>query len=379
MEIDGIIDFEPVVVAEPKLPGDDADSGHLRKLHPIPEFDDHVFMARIPHKYFLSEDEPFPEKRVEEDLMREEWRLDLSVTGFFKRYTGDFDAVGTAKKILARQQEHETCLQEGIEQSRPEWFLEQYERYKHCRTVEELHHEWNVNRDKGTATHRLIEMYYNNMLSDEVLRLHPACCAADFQQFLAFHEREIEARGFEPFRTELTMFKLKIGGQIDMLYRLKADRDHPERKYDLWMVDWKRKFDLGLFGDAYKEPFVDMQPGDQSKFTIQLNTYKSMIESATPYRIRKMSILLVHPKLGEQYMLVPVPDIGTKIEVMFERRRRVLVGEMCTKIIDALRTHALSEDALVRNAGVNMAQNLLDKIKKIDPEPLIDTTSDLNI
>jgi hypothetical protein len=342
MEIDDLIDLPP------QLPPDNFEPVYLKNLNPVREFDDFIKMDKGPHKYYLRGEE-----------------LTLSVTGFYKYFTGDFDVVGTATKIIERQRDHETCLEQGIKVTRPDWFLKQYERYQHCRTVEDMQHEWNVNRDKGTATHRLIELYYNNLLNEDFLSRHPDCLAADFQQFLRFHREKIEAAGFEPFRTEFTMYKFRIGGQIDMLYRLKADRDHPVNKYRLWMVDWKRKFDLGLFGDPYTGPFASLTPGDLSKFTIQLNTYKSMIESATPYRIMKMSILLVHPNM-ENYRLEPIADIQPAIAEMFERRRHVVVQELCTKVVEEIRAHVLSENVSERNETVAIARDWLNEVLAID-------------
>jgi len=337
----------PTKPDDPPLPSDAEEPTYLRSLHPMPWFDNHIHMDRVRHVYRLNGVD-----------------LSSSTTGYMKLYVGDFDADYNAKRILVRMRNHKITLGLGVARDQPEWLLKQYERYKHCMTVDDMKRAWDINRDAGTFVHRLIELYYNRMLVGECAR-HSALQSPEFMQFQRFHAHHIAAQGFEPYRTEFTMYLLQLGGQIDMLYRRSIDAQHPVRKYELWMVDWKRKFELGGHGEPLKPPFDNMPPGDRTKFTIQLNTYKRMIEANSPYRIVRMSILMVHPELLD-YDLQEVPDIQPAIINMFERRRRWMIKRDCEKAIEHLRVAAKSEDRLKRLTEIEHAEKLLAYTRSLD-------------
>ena len=332
----------PVAPDDPALPSDDYDPTYLRTLHPVPWFDKHITMERKRHVYQLDGVD-----------------LPTSTTGYMKEFVGEFDGDAAAKRILGRlaTAAHEDAS--GIKVNRPLWLTKQLKRYAHCKTVADMKLAWTINCNKGTFAHRLIELYYNNELDGELSR-HSALKTPEFQQFLRFHRQHVEAKGFVPFRTEFTMFKLDIGGQIDMLYQHKDDIGHPERRWRLWMVDWKRKFELGNHGDPLRFPFDDMPPGDRSKFTIQLNNYKGMIESLSPYRIVRMSVLMIHPELPD-YQLEEIRDIQRQIAIGFDRRRVMIVQARASAAADILRTLVRSAELLKCKPTLASAQRLIDQ------------------
>jgi hypothetical protein len=335
----------PSKPGDPPFPGDDYDPQYLRKLHPVPFFDDHIKMARERHIYELDGED-----------------LEISTTGNIKQFVGEFDADTTAARVLLRMRKYERDHPNGVTRDTPAWLVAQHKRYGHCRTVEELKHAWNVNRDKGTFVHRLLELYYNGDLNG-VLSTHSALQLPEFKQFLNFDRREVEAKGYVPFRTEFTMYKLEIGGQIDMLYQRKEDVHATDgRQYDLWMNDWKKKHELGNHGDPLRPPFADMMPGDRTKFTIQLNSYKNMIETQTPYRIRRMTILMVSHELAN-YQMEEVGDISSLIEIMFEMRRKTLFEKKCQTAAELILFKAQKPDATdaERHAAVSGALKLITR------------------
>lgn len=327
---------------DPEMPDDDFEPDYLRRLHPMPWFDDHVRMNRERHKYVLDGVE-----------------LPTSTTGHMKAYVGEFNAEAKSVEIAARLRDYEKRRDSGVTRVEPEWLIAQYARYGHCRTAEDIRKEWDITRDKGTFMHRLIELYYNRVFEGELAR-HSALNTREFQQFLRFDAKHVRACGYAPFRTEFTMYRYEIGGQIDMLYQHVDDANATDdRRFRLWMVDWKRKFELGDHGEPLRAPFADMPPGDRTKFTIQLNTYKAMIEATTPYRIVRMTVLLAHPDMPDYYM-EELADIGPQIATMFENRRQALIEEKCAKASDILLSQMSRriDDASDRSRGEALTRAL---------------------
>jgi len=345
----------PCTPTDPPLPSDDVEPEYLRELHPVPWFDDHVRMHRGRHVYVLDGVD-----------------LPISTTGHMKQFVGEFDAEAKSKQILERLRTYERNKAAGFQREPADWLVRQYERYKHCQTAEEIRHEWNIVRDAGTFAHRLIELYYNRMLEGP-LTTHSALRTREFQQFLRFDATHVQAQGYLPFRTEFTMQRYEIGGQIDMLYQHRDDAADPARRHLLWMVDWKRKFELGDHGDALKAPFANMPPGDRTKFTIQLNTYKAMIEALTPYRITRMTVLLVHPEMNDYYMEELV-DIQPQIAIMFEERRLALIERKCQIAGDIalLQARNVKDTSGARGTALHEARRLIEQaiaLTSVPPPP----------
>ena len=92
-----------------------------------------------------------------------------------------------------------------------------------------------------------------------------------------------------PIRTELVVFdrEYKIGGMVDMLfYNVKA------KEYQIW--DWKTNKSFSYvneYGESLKDPLMFLSDCDHEIYSLQLETYKHIIEKNT------------NIKLGDSYLV----------------------------------------------------------------------------
>jgi len=204
------------------------------------------------------------------------------------------------------------------------------------KTDVEIKAEWKKSgddaREAGTRLHNTIETFYNQFRDDE--ELDDPCFRTDdiqqeWDQFLHF-VRMFEKKGLVPFRCEWIIYsdiKYKMCGAVDMLFVKEVTDDG---RLILVMVDWKRTKKLSLYGmkETGTGPCSNVPNANFFKYSLQLNTYKYIIESyykdieynGVIYKdivISDMMLIVFHTN-REKYMMRKCPNMQKIVHKMLE-------------------------------------------------------------
>ena len=184
--------------------------------------------------------------------------------------------------------------------------------------------------DAGTNLHEQIEMFMNNAelapgythrellehyrsKEDKVVR------GPEWQFFLKFVE---EHPDLKPYRTEWMIYHedIKIAGSIDMIYE--------NTDGTLSIYDWKRSKDI-TSDNTWKKfalhPVIAHIPDTNFwHYSLQLNTYKAILEEKYGKTIRDLNLVRIHPDIPEQtYELLSVPILTRElIDLFFELKKK---------------------------------------------------------
>lgn len=226
-------------------------------LDSLAEKNPHIRDAQIKfrerdHKYWLNDDDTGL----------------ISTTTLLKKYFSEFDASFAIKNIMKSQRYFDD---------------EEYIYYR--LNSEQIKSIWNTIGSNaarnGTYYHLQIEKYYNGEVADFTNDLLHGC----FRQF----DRDITARGYIPFRTEMLMFhnEAKITGSADMLFQ------HRETK-KLLLVDWKFIKKLAMTSKTKaKETLSHLDDTTLVKYSMQLSVYRYILETEYSYEFETENNLLV--------------------------------------------------------------------------------------
>jgi hypothetical protein len=125
----------------------------------------------------------------------------------------------------------------------------------------------------------------------------------------------------KPYRTEWMIFDedLKLAGSIDMVY------ENPDGTLSIY--DWKRSKDISKVNNWNKfatNPLICHMPDSNFwHYTLQLNTYKSILERKYDKKITKLCLVRLHPDADEKtYELLEVPILTIEISELFEEREK---------------------------------------------------------
>lgn len=178
---------------------------------------------------------------------------------------------------------------------------------------QEILDTWSKNGENasgaGTKMHYDIECFYNN--------IHNENNDIDFKYFLDFAKDNAHLK---PFRTEWCVFNedLKIAGSIDMLY------ENPDGT--ILIYDWKRVKNLEYEPkfNKYGLPKCLQKMPDTNfwHYTLQLNIYRSIIETKYKKRVSGMCLVCLHPEnYGKTYDVVDIPFLDKEITDIIELRK----------------------------------------------------------
>ena len=218
----------------------------------------------------------------------------MSVTTWNHRHFKPFDA----DRIIAGMM------------SRDSWERSRY----FGQTPEQIKAGWDANRDEaaaaGTKLHYDIECYYNGspQVNDSV----------EYQYFLNFAKGNPD---LVPFRSEWMLWdkELRFAGSIDMVF-IKPDGS-------LMVYDWKRSKGIeksNRWGDcATTECISHIPDANFWHYSLQLNTYKALVEKNYGYRVSDMRLVCLHPN-HKEYQVVTVPDLSVEVSDLFELRKQTL-------------------------------------------------------
>lgn len=222
----------------------------------------------------------------------------ISSTTVIKKYFPDFDADSIVKNIVGSYK----------------WKND--EEYKYYQmSAESIKKQWKDSGDKasklGTLMHEKIEYFYNDnevdLLEDE----------KEFEYFLNFYE---DHQDMEIYRTEWVVYidELKIAGSIDATF---INEDGT-----LSLYDWKRskeiKFDS--FGDKTAlKPFEHLPDCNFSKYSLQLNLYRRIIEDYYNFQVKDMHLVIFYPQ-NNNYIKLPVTKMDKEIDIIFKERKKYI-------------------------------------------------------
>jgi ATP-dependent exoDNAse (exonuclease V) beta subunit len=185
-------------------------------------------------------------------------------------------------------------------------------------TREEIKQSWDRNRDSaassGTKLHYDIECYYNNMdvQNDSI----------EYQYFLRFLKDFPELK---PYRTEWMVYyeEYKLSGSIDMVF------ENPDGT--LLIYDWKRCREIKYenYGKCAQTECIRHLPDTNFwHYSIQLNTYKTILEHKYGKKIVGLYLVCIHPENPyKTYERIEVPFMEKEIADLFAYRKSLLVDE----------------------------------------------------
>lgn len=232
----------------------------------------------------------------------------ISSTGFVHAFFPSFDSTYTAKTIITGK----TFQKTGHRKSH---------KYYGCKTYQDVLKRWNKWRDLGTALHDNIECFINGEqfeISEE--NKNP------FEKFMRIYNDK-KFWSWDHLRTEWAIFDedIRLAGKIDYM------GIDPETGY-LVMMDWKRvgaisdscfKRWSGSGPDMGKDACCDLESCKYITYSLQLNTYKWILEKNYNVYVTKMYLLQVHPKVKDP-ILYKVPNMQSHVIKMAARRKLAL-------------------------------------------------------
>ena len=182
---------------------------------------------------------------------------------------------------------------------------------------DEIKAGWEENRDKaandGTRMHENIEKFYNNCPVDDE--------SIEYTYFKVFYEKYKEQ--FMAYRTEWMIYdeELKLAGSIDIIFI--------DKEGNLHIGDWKRSKEIKKipFGNkCSNNPIISHIPDCNIwHYSLQLNTYKAIIERNYNKKIKNMFLICLHPdNPNKSYIKMEVPDLQEEINELFNERKTQL-------------------------------------------------------
>lgn len=205
-------------------------------------------------------------------------------------------------------------------------------------TEEEIKKQWSDNgkiaSSLGTTLHNTIEYFSNsNVLfkgynNEDILQnynlfkvytalynwdLNPIYYSKEWEYFLNFIN---DCKYLKPYRTEWVVYdsELKIAGSIDMIYQNEDD------SYSIY--DWKRSKGIEKVNNWNKKCLnkeVNIIDSNYWHYSLQLNTYKFILEKNYDIKIKDMYLVRLHPD-ADNYELIEVNDMQKEVEILLKNR-----------------------------------------------------------
>lgn len=206
-------------------------------------------------------------------------------------------------------------------------------------TKDQIKQQWEFNAKSvsgaGTEMHFQIECFMNNdeiaypYSQEDLLKHYETTKDEDKEETLEwgyFLKFVKENQEFKPYRTEWLIYDedLKLSGSIDMVY------ENPDGT--LTIYDWKRSKGISPVNSFNKYAETDcinhMPDSNFWHYSLQLNTYKAILERKYNKKITCLRLVRIHPNCEEEtYELINVPDLKRDVEELFSLRERELRGQ----------------------------------------------------
>tara|TARA_B100000029_G_scaffold271844_1_gene266861 strand:+ start:2597 stop:3427 length:831 start_codon:yes stop_codon:yes gene_type:complete len=188
------------------------------------------------------------------------------------------------------------------------------------KTPEEIKDEWEINRNEasnaGTKMHLDIEKFYNNIPVDND--------SEEFSYFMNFHTSFEES--LQPWRTEMMVWDkdYKLAGSVDMLFENKDN--------NLEIYDWKRSkeiVDSSRFNKCGNKECIEHIPDSNFwHYSLQLNTYKHLIEKNYGRTVSGMYLVCLHPNnKNKNYRRIKVCDLTQEVNDLMAIRLKSITND----------------------------------------------------
>ncbi len=207
-------------------------------------------------------------------------------------------------------------------------------------TREEIKLLWDKNRDEaakaGTLMHYQIECFMNlgQFLPDKEkptlgelwdyyeknpmsLNIKPCIEWEYFEKFVENHVN------FKPYRTEWTVFNedVKLSGSIDMVFY------DPDNENNLVIYDWKRSKEIvkinGWNKSSHRQEISHLPDCNYWHYSLQLNTYKKILEDKYDKKISNMYLVCIHPENKKKtYEKIKVADLTDEMNELFNSLKK---------------------------------------------------------
>ena len=224
----------------------------------------------------------------------------VSSTTFIHQFFSEFDAERIVGYILRSKK----------------WSTDRSYKY-YMMTKQQILDSWELNRDTaanaGTRLHADIEYHYNGL--DHLVTNDSYEYRTLFQQFKDDHSEMVM------YRTEQMIYSsvLKITGSIDAISK--------NSDGTLTLIDWKRskKINFKAFGNKRGlEPFDHLPDCNFTHYQLQLNLYRTILETFYGEIVREMYLVVLHPD-QDRYLKIIIPRMETEGHLLFEFRRQQLI------------------------------------------------------
>ena len=115
--------------------------------------------------------------------------------------------------------------------------------------------------------------------------------------------------------------ELRLSGSVDMIYENKDDGT-------LQIYDWKRSKEIKKtnFWESAKTECINHLPdGNYWHYSLQLNTYKWLIEKNYGKKVTNMYLVCLHPNnKNNSYLRYEVPDMTNEVNDLMDLRREIV-------------------------------------------------------
>jgi hypothetical protein len=217
-------------------------------------------------------------------------------------------------------------------------------------TSEQIKSQWNNNKDAvsgaGTDLHFEIECFNNdkefsfNYTNKDLFEIYMSKNGSnltkkpvEWQYFINFVK---DHSHLKPYRTEWTVFNedIKISGSIDMVY------ENPDGTLSIY--DWKRCKNItriNTFNKFALQPSICHLPDSNFwHYTLQLNTYKYILETKYEKIIKDLYLVRLHPEAQEKnYELIQLPILSTEImDLLEDRKINILLKQNTIKLSEMI-------------------------------------------
>jgi hypothetical protein len=214
--------------------------------------------------------------------------------------------------------------------------------------------------EAGTKMHYNIECFYNEMQVEDDGSL-------EWQYFKEFNE-EVGSK-LMPYRTEWMVWDkdLRLAGSVDMLF------ENPDGTLQIY--DWKRSKKIvkeNKWASAIVDSISHLPDANFWKYSLQLNTYKWILEKNYGKKVSNMFLVWLHPNnKGNSYLRFEVDSLSKEMEDLIKlRMRHTNSGEISNPFID---TSSMS--AIQASEAVDKLVELKNKKREmvLDVEAMIET------
>jgi hypothetical protein len=195
-------------------------------------------------------------------------------------------------------------------------------------TREEIKMKWKNDGTEasvaGTNMHYNIECFYNGIDVEDDGSL-------EWKYFREFNEAV--GKNLTPYRTEWMVWdkELRLAGSVDMLF------ENPDGTLQIY--DWKRSKKVvkeNKWASAIVDCISHLPDANFWKYSLQLNTYKWILEKNYDKKISNMFLVWLHPNnSGNSYLRYEVDSLPKEMEDLVKlRMRHTNSGEVSNPFVD---------------------------------------------